>query len=146
MAILVTSGKPYDRLRAWVTGKVSRYANHTASQVLIFLPDMAVFLSRMMVDPRTPLARRLMAGAAIGYLVSPIDMSPDWLPVIGLLDDLAIVALAIRELLQSASPEAVQENWPGDGEVLDAVNGSLDWIKNHVPQRTWRRWMAHRLF
>ncbi len=51
-------------------------------------------------DPRTPWAARLLAGAVVAYAVSPIDLIPDFIPVLGYLDDLLLVpagiALAVR--------------------------------------------------
>ena len=46
-------------------------------------------------DPRTPLAAKLLAGCVAAYALSPIDLIPDFIPVIGLLDDLLIVPAGI---------------------------------------------------
>ena len=46
-------------------------------------------------DPRVPLAAKLLAGAVAAYALSPIDLIPDFIPVIGYLDDLLIVPLGI---------------------------------------------------
>ena len=47
-------------------------------------------------DKRTPLLAKLIIGLAVGYMLSPIDLIPDFIPVLGLLDDLIIVPLLIR--------------------------------------------------
>ncbi len=47
-------------------------------------------------DKRTPLAAKILVGITVGYLLSPIDLIPDFIPVLGLLDDLLIVPLLIR--------------------------------------------------
>ena len=46
-------------------------------------------------DPRTPIAAKLLAGAVAAYAFSPIDLIPDFIPVLGLLDDLVIVPAGI---------------------------------------------------
>jgi uncharacterized membrane protein YkvA (DUF1232 family) len=46
-------------------------------------------------DPRTPLIAKIIAGAVVAYALSPIDLIPDFIPVLGLLDDLIIVPLGI---------------------------------------------------
>ncbi|QBO58784.1 YkvA family protein [Chryseobacterium salivictor] len=51
-------------------------------------------------DRRTPLAAKLLATLTVGYLLSPIDLIPDFIPVLGLLDDLIIVPLLIRATLR----------------------------------------------
>lgn len=47
-------------------------------------------------DKRTPLAAKILAGVTVGYLLSPIDLIPDFIPLIGLLDDIIIVPIMIR--------------------------------------------------
>ena len=51
-------------------------------------------------DPRTPLAAKLLAGAIAGYAFSPIDLVPDFIPVLGLVDDLVIVPLGVWAVLK----------------------------------------------
>ena len=58
------------------------------------------------LDPRTPLSAKIVAGLTIAYLLSPIDLIPDFIPVLGLLDDLIIVPLLIKTTL-SLIPEYV---------------------------------------
>ena len=51
-------------------------------------------------DPRTPLVAKLLAGAVAAYAFSPIDLIPDFIPVLGLLDDLLIVPLGVWAVLK----------------------------------------------
>jgi uncharacterized membrane protein YkvA (DUF1232 family) len=75
-------------------------------------------------DPRTPLAARLLAGAVVAYALSPVDLIPDFIPVLGYLDDLVLVplgiALALRMIpesvitqarVQAAQADARPRNW-----------------------------------
>ena len=57
----------------------------------------------------------------VPYLVSPIDLIPDFLPVIGHLDDALLVAAALRYVLRKAGPAVVEENWPGSERGLELV-------------------------
>lgn len=67
-----------------------------AKQLKIDIP--AVFLSLKSKD--TPLAAKILAGITVGYALSPIDLIPDFIPVLGYLDDIiilpALIALTIR--------------------------------------------------
>jgi len=47
-------------------------------------------------DPRTPWTAKLLIGITVGYLLSPIDLIPDFIPVLGILDDLILVPLLIK--------------------------------------------------
>lgn len=59
-------------------------------------------------DPRTPLSVRLLALAVAAYALSPIDLIPDFIPVLGYLDDLVIVPLGILLVIR-LTPAAVRE-------------------------------------
>ena len=60
-------------------------------------------------DPRTPLAARLVAGAVAAYALSPIDLIPDVIPVLGLLDDLVLVPLGVALALRLVPAHVVDE-------------------------------------
>jgi uncharacterized membrane protein YkvA (DUF1232 family) len=85
------------------------------------VPDCAVLFARLARDPRVPRGRRLALVAVAGYLAFPLDLIPDFLPVVGQLDDALVVALALRSLTRSAGPEVVAELWPGPPGSLAVV-------------------------
>src|SRR5580765_3620072 len=60
-------------------------------------------------DPRTPLAAKILAALVVAYAISPIDLIPDFIPVLGQLDDLLIVPLGIYLALRLIPPEVLQE-------------------------------------
>jgi uncharacterized membrane protein YkvA (DUF1232 family) len=62
-------------------------------------------------------------GIAIGYLVSPIQLIPNFIPVIGQLDDLAVLTVAVRYACRCLPPEEVRVAWPGDPSHLDRLMG-----------------------
>ena len=65
-------------------------------QTITRLKQEIVPLYYSLFDKRTPILAKIFAGLAIGYLLSPIDLIPDFIPVLGLLDDLIIVPLLIK--------------------------------------------------
>lgn len=85
------------------------------------LGDVILLLKDLATDPRVPRADKIVAAAAAGYLVSPLDFIPDWLPVIGQTDDLAVIALAFRRLLNGAGYDVIYELWRGTDEGLALV-------------------------
>jgi uncharacterized membrane protein YkvA (DUF1232 family) len=86
-------------------------------------------------DPRTPLAAKLLAGCVAAYALSPIDLIPDFIPVVGLLDDLLLVPagiwLALRLIPADLRGElrlvAEQTPWPGPARAA-AVAIVVVWI------------------
>src|SRR3954454_24531918 len=83
-----------------------------------FLPDCAVLLRRLMSDPRVPRRHRSAILAALCYVVMPLDLVPEFIPVIGHLDDALVVALALRLVVRSADSDVVTEHWPGPERSL----------------------------
>lgn len=78
-----------------------------------FVPDCLILISRLMRDDRVPRRRKLLLAGLLGYLALPFDLVPDFIPVVGQLDDVLIVALVLRRLLRSEGADLVREHWPG---------------------------------
>ena len=87
-------------------------------------------LRRLLLDERVPLWQKAIPVAAALYLVSPLDLIPDVLPVVGQLDDLAVLLGSLRLFRSLVPPALVAEHLAYiDGELVDAPGwraGSLD--------------------
>jgi uncharacterized membrane protein YkvA (DUF1232 family) len=89
--------------------------------VLRLVPDVVRLLRRLSRDPALPRGVRVRLVLLLVYLVLPIDLVPDFIPVVGYADDAIIVALAIRSVVRAAGPEALDRHWPGTPVGLRAV-------------------------
>ena len=85
------------------------------------LPDMISLLRRIVKDERTPRSSKWWLLFALGWCLSPIDLVPEFLPVIGAVDDVVVVALVLRHVLKAAGPEPIREHWSGDPRTIDAI-------------------------
>jgi uncharacterized membrane protein YkvA (DUF1232 family) len=85
------------------------------------VPELGKLFVRLARDPRVHPLRRLQLIVLGAYLVSPIDLIPDFIPVVGQLDDAAIAAVVLRGVVRSAGPEVVAEHWPGTVRSLNVV-------------------------
>jgi uncharacterized membrane protein YkvA (DUF1232 family) len=83
-----------------------------------FVPDCVVLFRRLLADDRIPRRRKLALVALLGYLASPIDLVPDFIPVAGQLDDVLAVVLVLRFVLRSADDDLLAEHWPGPPQAL----------------------------
>jgi uncharacterized membrane protein YkvA (DUF1232 family) len=90
-----------------------------------FIPDCLVLLKRLLADPRVSRRRKAVLVLLVGYLVLPIDLVPDFIPVVGQLDDAIVAGLALRLVLRDAGPELVREHWPGPEASLQVVLRTL---------------------
>jgi uncharacterized membrane protein YkvA (DUF1232 family) len=92
-----------------------------AVAVARFVPDCVGLFRRLLGDRRISRWRKLLLALVLLYLVIPIDLVPDFIPVAGALDDAIVVAVALRTFLHGAGPALVREHWPGPSRSLDAV-------------------------
>jgi uncharacterized membrane protein YkvA (DUF1232 family) len=85
------------------------------------VPDCIVLFARLLKDPRVPRRHKVLIAALVAYLSMPLDLIPDFVPVVGVLDDAIIVAVVLRTLFRGAGPDLVREHWPGPGPSLDLM-------------------------
>lgn len=99
------------------------------------VPNLLKLLARLVRDPRVPRRSKLMVGAALVYVASPIDILPEFIPMVGFADDVLFVALAISHLVDVAGEEVVLEHWDGPRDLLEMVRSVLEITSDLVPAR-----------
>ncbi len=125
----------YDRLRQRLVQPVPN-ARTSVRDLVLFLPDLTILLVRLLRDARVPLLEKGIAVAGVAYVVSPIDLLPALiLGPIGLLDDLFIVAACLSRLLNHVHPDVVRGHWSGQGDALEAIQGTTDWFEKELKLR-----------
>ena len=72
-------------------------------------------------DPRTPWYARIFTAFIVAYAFSPIDLIPDFIPVLGYADDVIISVLVLRWVSRTAGPDALAAHWPGTPDGLSAL-------------------------
>ncbi len=93
-----------------------------AREALRLLPDVVRLVRRLAADPALPHGLRIRLWLLLAYLLSPVDLVPDFLPVIGYADDVVVVAWALRAVVRRAGGDALERNWPGTPAGLAAVS------------------------
>ena len=88
-----------------------------------FLPACVTTARRLRRDPRVPRRAKLAVAFAGLWALSPIDLLPEFLPVIGPLDDVVVAALALRYAARQVPREVLLEAWPGNPEVIERLLG-----------------------
>jgi uncharacterized membrane protein YkvA (DUF1232 family) len=86
-----------------------------------FVRDCIVPGRRLLRDPGARACASSLLGLLMVYLACPIDLIPDFLPVIGQLDDALIAGWALRGLVRGAGAELLREHWPGEPDGLRHV-------------------------
>jgi uncharacterized membrane protein YkvA (DUF1232 family) len=105
---------------SWVLMVVlaKRLPDGLAKDLATVLPACVTTARRLRRDPRVPKRVKVAVAVAALWVLSPIDLIPEFLPVIGPLDDIVVVALALRYAARRVPPEALVEAWPGERRLL----------------------------
>lgn len=88
-----------------------------------FIPDCVTTVRRLRKDPRVPRRAKVAIVIAGLWVASPIDLIPEFLPVIGPLDDIVVVALALRYAGRQVPREVLLAAWPGEPRLLERLLG-----------------------
>jgi uncharacterized membrane protein YkvA (DUF1232 family) len=91
-----------------------------------FLPACVTLVRRLRADPRVPWQAKAAVVLAGLWVLSPVDLLPEFLPVIGPLDDVVVVALALRYAAGRVPREVLLEAWPGEPRLLERLIGGPD--------------------
>ena len=92
-----------------------------AKELATLLPNLIRLFRDLAKDPRVPRGAKIVLAVAGIWLISPIDLLPEFIPVLGPLDDAVVAALALRYLIRRAGLDVVREHWRGDPATLAAI-------------------------
>jgi uncharacterized membrane protein YkvA (DUF1232 family) len=109
---------------------VARPKGNLLGETLRLLPDLLRLLRRLAGDAGVPRAARLRLWLLLGYLAIPIDLVPDFVPVLGYADDAIIVSLVLGSVVRRAGAPVVRRHWPGTDDGLAAL-GRLTGLQLH---------------
>ena len=121
-------GKLKTDKKSW-SGKLAEY--------LMVLPDLIHLAIKLLADKKIPSRTKVLIGSAMGYLIMPIDLIPDFIPVIGFTDDLVVIVVVLNRVINDHDPvviEKVKEYWAGEGDVLDQIKNLMEVVNNLLAQ------------
>lgn len=116
--------KFYEDLRAkaqgWASQKTGKTGNALA-EYLFMLPDFFIMLTRLATDKRVPAKKKAIVAGIIAYMIMPFDIIPDFIPIIGHIDDLVLVVLGLNMVLNDIDEKILLDNWSGEAKLLDTL-------------------------
>ena len=92
---------------------VARPRGGLLRESLRILPDLVRLLTRLARAQDLPRGVRVRLGLLLGYLALPVDLVPDFVPVLGYADDAIVVVLALRSVVRRVGVEPLRAHWPG---------------------------------
>jgi uncharacterized membrane protein YkvA (DUF1232 family) len=83
--------------------------------------DVVRLVGRLARDPSVPPGARILLFALLAYLLSPIDLVPAFIPIVGYADGAIVTALVLRWIVRRAGRDPVERHWPGTAQGLRGV-------------------------
>ncbi len=102
-----------------------RPSRELTGPVLRLVPDLVRLVRSLLADTATPRSVKVALGGLLIYLVSPIDLIPDFLPVVGSLDDVVIAAIVLRWAGRRMGAEDLRSHWTGTPDGFDILRRLL---------------------
>lgn len=141
----MTDSNFYDQLRQklhqWAAskdGQKSKWVDY-----VLFLPDFAYLIAALLLDPEIPAKHKATLGIVIAYIINPLDLVPEAiLGPVGYVDDIALAAYVINQLLNQVENEIVLKHWRGDGDLLEVVRVIIDVTDEMVGSGLWKKFQA----
>ena len=108
-------------------------------ELLLALPRLGRMLISLAADRDVPTAAKVVLGAVAVYLVSPIDLIPDFIPFLGYLDDLLLAAVVVDGVLNFVDRPLLLRYWPGSADSLERIalvaRRLARWVPNRIKGR-----------
>ncbi|OLB84912.1 MAG: hypothetical protein AUI15_34005 [Actinobacteria bacterium 13_2_20CM_2_66_6] len=98
-----------------------------ARELALLLPNLIRLFGGLLRDGRVPLRAKVVLAVATLWLASPIDLIPEFIPIVGALDDAVVAALALRFVLRTTDGAVVREHWRGDPATLERLLRLVSW-------------------
>ena len=92
-----------------------------AKELAALLPNLLRLFRGLVSDRRVPRRTKWLLVIGVAWVVSPIDLVPEFIPVLGPLDDAVVAGLILRHVVKLAGREVVEEHWRGDAATLDRI-------------------------
>jgi uncharacterized membrane protein YkvA (DUF1232 family) len=132
----------YQKLRAdinkWLTEKNA--TDNRWTEYVLLAPDLFHLLTKLALDPDVPASKKVKIAGIIAYFISPLDFLPEMLlGPIGYLDDIALTAYVLNDIINEVDPKIVQRNWAGEKDILNLVKTIVAKANNMIGSGLWKK-------
>jgi len=132
----------YQKLRAdikkWLDEK--KTTDNRWAEYILLAPDLFHLLTKLTLDPDVPASKKVKLAGIIAYFISPLDFLPEMLlGPIGYLDDIALTAYVLNDILNEVDPKIIQRNWAGDRDILPLIKTIIANANNMVGGGIWKK-------
>ena len=125
-------------VKDWVNDNLDK-ENKWADYILA-APDLFHLLCKLTTDRDIPSNKKIKLVAGIAYFISPIDLLPEmFLGPVGYLDDIAVAAYILNDLINEVDPQIVKKHWAGEQDVLVLIKTILTNADKMIGSKMWKR-------
>lgn len=108
-------------------------------EAIMLIPNYLKLLYRLTRDNRVQVTEKALLLATAAYVVSPVDFLPDFIPFVGQIDDVLLVALILKRFMNSVSPEVLYQHWDGRADLLRNIEQILSWSRYLLPSGVYQK-------
>ncbi len=125
-------------VKQWVNDNLDK-ENKWVDYILA-APDLFHLLCKLTADSEIPSNKKIKLVAGIAYFISPIDLLPEaFLGPIGYLDDIAVAAFILNDLINEVDPQIIRKHWAGEQDVLVLIKTILANADKMIGSKMWQR-------
>lgn len=121
----------YSWIRKRICDKIPKKYKPLSEYILI-LPDVVILFGRLIKDKRVDKKTKLLIGGTVAYLISPINLAIESIPIIGEIDDIGIIFFALEKIIKGVPEHVIVENWQGKDDIFLKSKESIQLIINVV--------------
>ncbi|MEA2545839.1 MAG: hypothetical protein QOI09_1112 [Chloroflexota bacterium] len=94
-------------------------------ELVRLVPDLLRLVRSLLADRSVPVRVRLALIGLLAYLINPIDLIPEFIPVLGPLDDVIVAILVLRYVRRRLGDDELRRRWPGTADGYELLGGIL---------------------
>ena len=108
-------------------------------EAIMLIPNYLKLLYRLTRDKRVQVTEKALLLGTAAYVLSPIDFLPDFIPFVGQVDDVLLVALILKRFMNSVSPQVLYQHWDGRPDLLLNIEQILSWSRFFLPADVYQK-------
>lgn len=105
-----------------------------AADIIMFIPNLLRLIAGLLGDGRVPAREKVLLGLAGLYLINPLDLVPDFIPVAGQIDDAILILVVIRRMLNRCDPEVIAAHWHGSAGSFQVADQLFSLVDRALPR------------
>jgi uncharacterized membrane protein YkvA (DUF1232 family) len=114
-------------------------AKERIKEILMLIPNYVKLLYRLVQDQKVPAQEKYILLATVAYVLSPLDFMPDFIPFIGQVDDVLLVALVLKRFMNSVDHQVLADYWDGSYDLLTSIERILSYSRFLLPRNIYER-------